>query len=380
MAGFFQNLLKDAAGTFFGSEYLRDYTHASKIFRTNNYENSPRLKFLFHTYFDINPDAYPSAKDMNFGLAVKTVKLPSFNIQTQEFNQYNRKRIVQTKIKYDPITITFHDDSGNMIRNLWKAYYYYHYFDGNNPDIPYYGYPPTSYNRRTQYQPSIVGDENWGYIGEPVSGSVKIPFFRNIAVFGFQQHKAAIYILVNPVITRFSHDTYNYNEGSGTMELSMDIEYETVVYREANINGESPDANAPGFGTAQYYDKMLSPIARPGSNANITGQGGLVDAAGGLIDSLAKGNILNAVKIAGTTYNTFKGKNLASIVKTEALTGLQNVLNNTPNTNRNVPFSIPSYGQTPSTAGTNATVQQGIQSPTSPGATPTAGSQLNNWT
>jgi hypothetical protein len=54
-------------------------------------------------------------------------------------NQYNRKRIVQTKIKYDPIDISFHDDNGSgvgtanlggTVRALWKAYYNYYYFDG----------------------------------------------------------------------------------------------------------------------------------------------------------------------------------------------------------------------------------------------------------
>ena len=47
-----QNFLRDAAGAFFGSDYLRDYTHASKTFRTNSYQNAPKLKFLFHTYFE----------------------------------------------------------------------------------------------------------------------------------------------------------------------------------------------------------------------------------------------------------------------------------------------------------------------------------------
>ncbi len=56
MAGFVQNLLTDAATSFFTNEYLRDYQHASKTFRTNAYGYSPKFKFLFHVYFDINKD------------------------------------------------------------------------------------------------------------------------------------------------------------------------------------------------------------------------------------------------------------------------------------------------------------------------------------
>ena len=41
---------QDFLNTFFGNDFLKDYTHASKTFRTNGYENAPRLKFLFHVY------------------------------------------------------------------------------------------------------------------------------------------------------------------------------------------------------------------------------------------------------------------------------------------------------------------------------------------
>ena len=133
MAGFFQNLLTDAAGGFFGNDYLRDYTHASKTFRPNAYQYAPKFKFLFHVYFEINQSAYAVGlpQGANFGLAVKTIKLPSYTFDTHTMNQYNRNRIVQTKIKYDPIDINFHDDNGNLIRNMWYNYYTYYYKDAS---------------------------------------------------------------------------------------------------------------------------------------------------------------------------------------------------------------------------------------------------------
>ena len=117
MSGFFENLLQGAAGTFFGGDYLRDYTHASKTFRPNSYQNAPKFKYLFHTYFEINSEAYGENVNTgsNYGLLVKTVKLPSFQFEVAVLNQYNRKRLVQSKIKYDPIDITFHDDHGCLL-------------------------------------------------------------------------------------------------------------------------------------------------------------------------------------------------------------------------------------------------------------------------
>ena len=134
--GFFQNFAKDVAGGFFGNDYVRDYTHAAKTFRPNAFQYAPKFKFLFHVYFEINPAAYAVglSTGTNFGLTVKTVKLPSYSFDTHVMNQYNRKRIVQTKIKYDPIDIAFHDDNGNRVRNMWYNYYTYYYKDASTPE------------------------------------------------------------------------------------------------------------------------------------------------------------------------------------------------------------------------------------------------------
>ena len=361
MSGFFQNVLKDAAGTFFGSDFLRDYTHASKTFRPNAYENAPKFKFLFHVYFQLNPTGLPSDFNLtSYGLLVKTVKLPSFTFDTSTLNQYNRKRIIQTKIKYDPINFAFHDDNGNSIRKMWKGYYNYYYADGTKPQIVFngargngaaIGTADATYNNRTQYQPSITGNESWGYQGSTSNPTgQKIPFFKNITVFGFNQHNFVAYTLINPIITSFSHDTYDYAQGNGTMEHQMTVDYETVVYNEGAIDGKSPGNIVTGFGDEANYDRTLSPIARPGSQANILGQGGLVEGVGGAIDALANGNILGAVQAAGTTYNTFKNINPLNIAKSEVVSGIINSVGGTPN--RNINVATPIFGAIQSAIGT----------------------------
>ena len=387
MSGFFQNLLKDAAGTFFGSDFLRDYTHASKTFRTNGYQYSPKFKFLFHVYFDINPEAYSQnvSTGANFGLAVKTVKLPGFSFATQEMNQYNRKRIIQTKIKYDPVNISFHDDNGNMIRNLWKAYYNYSYSDGTKPKVVFAGArggaPSTAgatlatYNERTTYTPSITNNDDWGYIGEtPNPGGHKIPFFKNITVFGLSRHNFVAYTLINPIITKFNHDTYSYNENNGIMEMQMDLDYETVVYNEGAIDGRTPSNIITGFGLNANYDRTVSPIARPGANGTILGQGGLVDGVGGAIEDLSNGNILGAVQKAGTTYNTFKNAPIKNLVKSEVVAGITNAVQQTPN--RNINVVTPIFGATPTTLGTAGTPINAASSPQQIGPNPNAGNRV----
>jgi len=383
MSGFFQNLLRDAAGTFFGSDFLRDYTHASKTFRPNAYQNAPKFKFLFHVYFEINPQAYSQnvSTGANFGLAVKTVKLPGFSFNTTEMNQYNRKRIIQTKIKYDPVNIAFHDDNGNMIRNLWKAYYNYNYADGTKPKVVFAGSRGgganqtgtlVTYNDRTTYTPSITGNDDWGYIGEtPNPTGNKIPFFKNITVFGLSRHNFVAYTLINPIISKFDHDTYSYSEGGGVMEMQMNLDYETVVYNEGQLDGRTPSNIVTGFGLDANYDRTVSPIARPGSNGTILGQGGLVDGVGGTMSALAEGNILGAIQAAGTTYNTFKNAPIKNLVKSEVVAGITNAVQQTPN--RNINVVTPIFGATPTSLGTAGTPPNATAGPAQIGPNPYAG-------
>jgi len=375
MAGFFQNLLTDAAGGFFGNDYLRDYTHASKTFRPNSYQYAPKFKFLFHVYFEINQSAYAVGlpQGANFGLAVKSVKLPSYSFDTHTMNQYNRKRIVQTKIKYDPIDINFHDDNGNLIRNMWYNYYTYYYKDASIPVASVSGRQAqqtgngstnspnnTNYNARNIYSQSITGNTNWGYVGEtpdsPASntqaatGQTKIPFFKNVTIFGFNQHNYVAYTLINPIINRFAHDTYDYSQGNGTMTNTMTLDYETVKYFQGAIDGKEPSNIVAGFGLNSNYDKVPSPITRPGSQSSILGQGGLVDGVGGVISDLSgdNKNVLGAIQKAGATYNTLKNINLKQAIRSEVTTGITNaIMNPLNNTGRNVLFNTLIYGSTP---------------------------------
>jgi len=372
MSGFFENLLKDTAKGFFGNEYLRDYTHASKTFRTNSYGYAPKFKFLFHVYFDINKDLISATQswneDSNFGLAVKSVELPKYQFDVSTLNQYNRKRLVQTKIKYQPINIKFHDDNNNIIRNMWNVYYTYYYKDATQDIVK------TNANKRNIYQPSILGDEDWGYIGEGTDGPTpsnstlgmsKPSFFKSIDVFGFNQHNFVQYKLVNPIISSFEHDTYTYSE-SGVMENSMSIDYETVKYYEGALDGRTPGQLVKEFGSEKHYDTRLSPIARPGSNASILGQGGLVDAVGGIINDLPQ-NPLGAIQKLGATMQTFKNPaNILKIAKGEALGVAADAITNTPN--RNTIFNFPSAAQSGANAFNKAVT--GVISPSSVPANP----------
>ena len=340
---------KNVVEGFIGNDVLRDYTHASKTFTTNAYELKPRFKFLFHVSFTLNVTeipflngAFSSDDQMNLSLTVKTVDLPKFNIDTETLNQYNRKRIIQKKLNYEPINIKFHDTSNDLVRKMWYYYMSYYYKDPSqrylNPNnnngtngessLRQAGF---GYNDRDIYDKERIGNVNdWGYIGEAyndgnTAGTTgKPPFFRDIRIYGMDQRKFAEYVLINPLITSWSGDTYSYAEGGGTMENTMTVAYETVKYYAGAVGAAQAggDPNVQGFATDAHYDKTVSPIARPGANATVFGQGGLLETGGGIIGDLQSGSVLGligAAQKAGRLNQTFKGKNLGSLAANEAL-------------------------------------------------------------
>ena len=345
---------------FFGADGLKDYSHASKTFRTNGYELAPRQKFLFHVFFNINTGQIPALANVfgngdiaTVGMMVKTVQLPSYQIEVATMNQYNRKRLVQTKINYNPIQIVFNDDQGDLIRNLWYNYYSYYYKD------PTQNYENTAsingsignlqtlqngfgYNSRDTYSNSRQVND-WGYIGEGSyqdssaftgQNQEKPPFFRDIKIYGLSQKKFASYVLINPMIESWAHDTYDYSQGAGVMTHTVGIKYETVKYYSGAVGGETPSSTVVGFADPDHYDTTKSALARPGATASVFGQGGLVDAGIGTLEdlnALASGrgglqNVIGAVQKAGTAYNTFKGKDIASIANQEAKQASKQIL------------------------------------------------------
>ena len=354
---------------FVGGRGLKDYAHASKTFRTNGYELAPRNKFLFHVYFNLNTSeiaqvgqVFDQSEQSAIGLLVKTIQLPNFSIETETLNQYNRKRIVQKKINYMPVRVEFHDDAGDVIRNMWYNYFSYYYKDPsqqygsasatNGTNGPSSTQPGFSYNNRDIYAANRPVND-WGFIGESYSQGTtafssttggKPAFFRDITIYGLSQHKFARYTLINPIIKDWNHDTYDYSQGNGTMSNTVTIEYETVKYSSGAVGASRPDTNVKGFADPARYDLIRSSLARPGSTSSVLGKGGLIDAGVGIIadlESRSLAGVVGAIQKAATVNQTFKGKDLQSVVKEEGTGVLRDVLRNTQPGGARSPFTFP---------------------------------------
>jgi hypothetical protein len=90
----------------------------------------------------------------------------------------------------------------------------------------------------------------------------------------------------------------------------------------------------------------------------VFGQGGLLDAGGGILQDLESKSVLGligAAQKAGTAYNTFKGKNIASSAISEATAlGKNAIRGSLPGAVRSVPGrSTGMFFPTPQTPPTN---------------------------
>jgi len=257
---------------------LRDYRHASKLFVDDQYKLMPKLGFLFHVFFDINPSAeYSDPQNPNrnkeIGMLVKNVSLPKFTIDTKKYNAYNRPNFAQSKVNFDPLNITFHDDSADVIRNFWFDYYNYYYRDSD--------YSESLYRTNHKYSPTRSTDK-WGF--SPRNGLGQ-PYLNSIRIYSLHQKRFSEYVLVNPIIKSFRHGEHAQGQ-SETMQHEMTIEYESVLY----FYGSVTPSNVKGF-IDMHYDKMPSPLTPAGGGTrSILGPGGLLETGDDVIHDLAEGN------------------------------------------------------------------------------------------
>lgn len=317
MANIFNGFLKQIAR----GDNIKDYQHASRLFVSNNYERSPKYTWLFHVYFDLNPEltTVNQRNQIEAGLLVKSADLPKFRVDTKTFNNYNRPYIAQSKIRYEDVNITFHDDSANIVRKLWFDYFNYYYRDMDNN----YGDATGSLNPvylRSNKQ--ITGQRNlynkFGYTPRKNS-SISTQYINAIRIYSLHQKRFSEYTLINPIITSYRHGTHQ-NGQDGTMENVMTISYESVLYAGGTTRV------ARGFADL-HYDKSPSPLTPAGGGTNsILGPGGIVNVLDDVISDGGNGNWGAAAFKLVRGYNKNKNVDLMNLAKGELTQAFTNVL------------------------------------------------------
>jgi len=323
MPNIFDGFLKQIAE----GDNVKDYQHAARLFVDNNYELSPKYTWLFHVYFDLNPEltTIQQRQQIEAGMLVKTTDLPRFRVDTKTYNNYNRPSIVQSKVRYEDINITFHDDSANIIRKLWFDYYNYYYRDMDNN----YGDATGSLNPiYLRHNKQVLGQRalynKFGYSPRKDS-STSTQYIQAIRIYSLHQKRFSEYTLINPIINSFRHGSHT-NGQDGTLENVMSISYETVLY----AGGATRVAR--GFADL-HYDKSPSPLTPAGGGTNsILGPGGLVNVLDEVITDGAGGNWGSSAFKLVRGYQKNKNVDLVNLAKGELVQAFTNVLRDSAST------------------------------------------------
>jgi hypothetical protein len=253
---------------------LADYQHAARLYVDDTFRLAPKNKFLYYVVFNINPNAIDSvsfqdrhALELNY--LVKNVDLPKYTLNTETLNQYNRKTNVYTKIVYDPVTLTMHDDNNGITNMLWALYYGYYFNDRNNGSETYDGVAPAAYQRNT-YKNKNRFPFRYGLDTEGPNGlsGTSAPFFDSIQLFTLSRQRFFSYLLCNPKITKWDHDSMDQSDGGGVVENKMTLAYDAVIYNSGAVDVDDP----AGFAVL-HYDNTPSPIAD--AETLINGMGGI---------------------------------------------------------------------------------------------------------
>ena len=354
-AGSLGTVLRGLNGT---SDTVRDYTHASRTFVSDNYALLPKTKRWWHVYFELTPDArvlYEKIqKETNPGgdhrfstspgnvtqdtyflsVLAKTVKLPGIKMDTKKHNHYNKQVISINKVNYDDINVDFHDDASGYVRAFWDAYYLYHIQDSRYRDyskvsgqglpvpLDTWGYDSAevavNLSSLNMYGNPALDNHHYGLDtvnsesgGKGIQGHLDriSPFLRCIKIYHFSRPGGGgtekdfphytEYTLVNPVITSWDQDTLDYSSGDSAVN-TMGISYETLLYATGKLDSTNSQVASWNQIQKTWYDNSKSPLPNAQQRLINTGIDLITNPAQTLRRLASPQGIFNAVKDVAT--------------------------------------------------------------------------------
>jgi len=270
---------------------LRDQQHADHLFNSDQFRLAPKHKFLFHVAFSLNPSALINldlvgSLGQEINMLVKSVDLPSYKVDTVMLNQYNRKKVMQTRHTPGEVGIKFHDDNMGLINQLWQNYYNYYYAD------------PLSAESYAAYTRNAT--QNANYISAPygLDNGSTTPFFNYITIYQMARHEYVSYKLINPIIASWNHNKLDYSQ-YGTHDNDMKITYEAVAYGSGQVEEDNPE----GFGDT-HYDHVSSPL-----EGDLPGGSSFESA----LTSAVAGGIIGSALASINTYQNGSGPGISTL-------------------------------------------------------------------
>jgi hypothetical protein len=218
-----------------GDDVYRSSRLAHKTFGLDNEyfnDTTPYLGFQYFVRVNYNGELSEFVKqyfgDTNYSKTqqlVKSVTMPSIGVESEIFNEYNRKRISQTKLKFDPVDIVFHDVINGSTLKLWQMYYQYYFADGREKSAS---------TRDAPVNPLEIKIEDFGYdiAFNGNDGDIRY-LYKSIEIFQIHAGEFTKVTLYNPRIVDFKHANLAYSSNE-LVEISYTFDYEWAEYEFIN--------------------------------------------------------------------------------------------------------------------------------------------------
>jgi hypothetical protein len=189
----------------------------------STFTNIPKGRNLFYIKFTRATPAAQTASTFltTLPLTVKSVDFPEISFKTDTLNQYNRKRIIQTKHEFGSLNVTFFDTNANAVQSLMKDYYAYYYGDAKQMTTGgtavYDIVTGIPFNQgKFGFSPNLAtGDYNY--------------YFSQIAIYHLYQGYYEITYLINPKISSIQTNGNDYSDW-GASEYKMSLVFEAMTF------------------------------------------------------------------------------------------------------------------------------------------------------
>ena len=331
--------------------FLRSKHLASRYFNADSpgYSMSsiPRYRFMYYATFVANSDAVAMFPNMarlgnwdspsGISFMIRSIDKPKVDLTVQELNQYNRKRYVYTKLKYNPIQVHIYDTVDDRALDIWRSYFMYYFGDSRTKN-------------QATYNDSIVGefndDSGWGL--RPVSEQIN--FFSRLELYAIYGGLYTQINYINPRIVSIDWQSYE-NDTPGSAELTMSLDYEAIEYVSSGkiISEEQKDqfgfridrtVEPPGVTLLDLVDRalLIGKIFNNSLNHPINFLGDQIGIAPylGMIPGTSK-----SLFGSGSSFN-YVTNSVASLSLAGALSGIS------PSRNSSLGnFGIPNFGMVP---------------------------------
>lgn len=262
-----------------------------RLFGTNGY-NIPKPKFLY--YVNFVSSNLPADLTQQLAFFVKRADRINLSYDIEEKNQYNKKRLVQTKINYAPLSFAFHDTTDSSALRMIEAYNRFYYYDCDDKNTRSWLYDLTG----AQFEPT----GSWGLKGNQTPNNQH--FFDRVEIYEMYDQVYTKVSFINPLFSSIEFQQMD-QELSGVSEVLATMQYEGIVVEAISQPMTQEVANLVGLPLVNDSDTSAINLFNVGASSLFQN---LITGEGRLGSDIVRGSIDQAIgAFTGAVSDQFSG-------------------------------------------------------------------------